>query len=900
MNILKRNIDIAFSEASPEYILQNIKSFNNLSANQRDSYLNSRSISREYYNMISRGIDKDYSYEEIMCMYDEICGQSKAYCHIPSSLFQLLIGYSDSVLRLENGVPVCRKEKTIDWRSVTLQHGQDLFTCSYLAYLTVIGKIPIQSSFDWPAIIETDDKRLKTILSKGIAENHFHLVGSTRVFSLSWVALMNSPEKINHFYRCIYSKKEVFTENRSRRISYLNNDNRLSWNNQLLYAGWIRSKLFQLIYGCNDFDILRDFFAFELKLEKSSDLIAEIKALQYQYGRLFLLPSDKNVVLDYAICDIGSPIDVGSPNRLLFGERELLYRLFISVFRGELKSYELDLFYAYLLLKNRFRAEIIQVNREVGFANFSLYQDRKDTFWQDIPKYWYEAQRLAVNSTFESGRVRLLEMRLQPKASFKSNYDLLLEEDQIVLFNDDKNMFQKRKLSLYNQSELERMSVGKELPFFYVMHFIKKKDKMPLIPMPFGIVPPKNCIARYNASKRALAIAYAMNKSSYLCTRIRGIDAASFEIGCRPESFATEFRFLTNFIPEKPMISALLEKEFYVSKLGITYHAGEDFLDIIDGLRAIDEAVAFLGLKRGDRLGHALALGVDPKVHYAKKHNLVTICKHDMLDNYVWILNRSKELDISFDYSLRILIQDEAERLLEYIYGDCIRRHGWKISLEDYYASWKLRADNPLCYYFMRYENPYAEQIKFMATNSISYKYFNSFKSSDTYDMYRNKDKICGLLYYYHYGYKERLRGLETCSIQINVAYINLVRQFQDKIQRLLSEKGVSIECNPSSNELIGTFQGYENHPVFRFNRHIIGKELGKYNIEVSINTDDQGVFDTSLENEYALLVGCMSKMEDDCFQRKYSDETIYDYINHLRSMSLQHSFSEDFYDIIN
>lgn len=42
----------------------------------------------------------------------------------------------------------------------------------------------------------------------------------------------------------------------------------------------------------------------------------------------------------------------------------------------------------------------------------------------------------------------------------------------------------------------------------------------------------------------------------------------------------------------------------------MTYHTGEDFLDIVDGLRAIDEALLFLQMEKGERLGHAMALGV--------------------------------------------------------------------------------------------------------------------------------------------------------------------------------------------------------------------------------------------------------------------------------------------------
>lgn len=903
MNLLRRNINIAFSLAAPERAIEQIRCLYQLRQRNHDQLLNSREMGKEYYYSLSRMLDKDYSYEENLCMYDQMNHQIKAYKRVPESLFQLLIGFSEESLRIEGCMPVCKKDRALSWRSLTLTHGQDLFTCSFLAYLTLIGTVPLQSRFDWSAIIETDDKRLKSLLRRGIAENHFHLVGSTRVFTLSWIALMNNPEKINHFFNRQFVDRDVFTANRSSKVSFDNNEVVMSWNDKLIYAAWIRAKLFQLVYGSSEESILEQFYEFELKLEKSSELISEIRTLQYQYGRLFKLPSGVATSPDYAICDTGSPVDKTSPDRLLCGERELMYRLFLRVYRGQLKDCEQDLFYAYLLLKNCFRSEMIQINQEVGFANFSMYQDRKDTFWEDIPVYWYEAQRLAVNSTFKSGAVRSLEMRVQPKKTYQDNYDLLMEEDQIILFNDDKrkfiapgseNSFHNRDSSwtLFDLSEAERMKKCADMPFFYVMHFIKKKNKLPASHMPFNLIQPRCSEARFNARIRALALAVTLYRSNYLCTRIRGIDAASFEIGCRPETFATEFRFLTKYVPDKTAASKMIENGNVMPKLGVTYHAGEDFLDVTDGLRAIDEAIRFLHLKRGDRIGHALALGVDPKDHYLRKRHHVTTTKQDMLDNYVWILNKGLELGVAFDYSLEIGIRNEAERLLSEIYGKCIKRHGWHISLEDYYDSWKLRGDNPLCYSSMSFKHPYQDTISFMYQNTISYKYYNSFKDDDDCDIYRSRDSICGLVFYYHYGYEERKKGMETCSKKITPEHIELVRKIQDGLQRVISEKGIIIECNLSSNQLIGTFGRYDKHPVFRFNGYFLCPDSNSYNIPVSLNTDDQGVFDTSLENEYALIADSMSKMRDENNNRKYSDDIIYDYLDQIRRMGIEHTFT--------
>lgn len=70
---------------------------------------------------------------------------------------------------------------------------------------------------------------------------------------------------------------------------------------------------------------------------------------------------------------------------------------------------------------------------------------------------------------------------------------------------------------------------------------------------------------------------------------------------------------------------------------------GEDFLDIADGLRAIDEAILFCGLERGSRLGHALALGIDSYEYYKYKGYKMILPKQILIDDIAWILQKANE-----------------------------------------------------------------------------------------------------------------------------------------------------------------------------------------------------------------------------------------------------------------
>lgn len=59
-------------------------------------------------------------------------------------------------------------------------------------------------------------------------------------------------------------------------------------------------------------------------------------------------------------------------------------------------------------------------------------------------------------------------------------------------------------------------------------------------------------------------------------------------------------------------------------------------------------------------------------------------------------------------------------------------------------------------------------------------------------------------------------------------------------------------------------------HPTIRFNARKWKHTKPNMSLNVSINTDDQGVFDTMLENEYALMALALKKAKNDKNQPLY------------------------------
>lgn len=87
----------------------------------------------------------------------------------------------------------CRLDEMLRWREISFQLGQEFFICVYLAEED-LRRGNERIYFAWEPIIGSDDTRLDQILKRGVAENHFHLNGSTKIFELNWICLMNHIE----------------------------------------------------------------------------------------------------------------------------------------------------------------------------------------------------------------------------------------------------------------------------------------------------------------------------------------------------------------------------------------------------------------------------------------------------------------------------------------------------------------------------------------------------------------------------------------------------------------------------------------------------------------------------------------------------------------------------------
>lgn len=763
------------------------------------------------------------------------------------NLFQLLYAFCRQHLTISQGVPMCRYRYLLSWHNLTRHLGEDLLTTSFLAKTDLETCISLKSrkNYQWPAYLHHDNEALNQLMQKEISELHAHLKGSTLNFELSWLSLMN---QICGRHDCFRKLGEhTVMVNPLRREVAVHDLYML-----ITIAASIRLQLYQMLTGtCATLKNTRDRFCQLIKIYSSDyaayerrQLQLDIDVVRHQYACHFIKGSRRDIP-DYAI-----PTGQQGVLTVLTGERWLLYQMFRCVYdEGNKSMYYQLLFYLYLHIKTLFRNEIIQTNPQIGFYNFSIYEQRKDLFIPDGSVYERLTSLLALGICFEDmSDKRYMEYRIKPKNSAVGNYVKLFQMEQELKNNPyGVNVYDWRHALIY--------------------HFIKAKEQY------YSQATPRHHTLRHEVKLQVKSICTLHEAQSDLCNRIVGIDAASSEIYCRPEVFAQAFRYLRK------------ESSLHIKRptLGMTYHVGEDFYDIASGLRAIDEVIRYLGFCANDRLGHALVLGTDVSTYYDKRGYELRGTALELLDNAIWLYFQGQKIHGS-ETVCHFLYNYANNKFLEIYAEDAF-------DINSYYDSWLLRGDAPE-YYLQDAGVHSFSSVQLSIDPWIRYS-FNDNRFAMTA---RNNKVACRLYAKYHYNRYVRETGDKTEVFQlpnsIRSDYMLLLEQIQQRMLTRLERLHIAIECNPSSNYKIGEMERYDEHPILKFYNFGIKTPYPTHEVSVSINTDDSGVFATSLEREYALMALALEKRQDEAFGN--TPRAVVEWLNRVRKMSVEQRFKKN------
>lgn len=866
------------------------------------------------------------------------------------SPFYLLTHFNEQVLKEVEAEPYVHFHHLLKWRDLTFRLGEDLFTTSFLAYRDIIARKE-RKYFSWRPVLFSDNRRLHAILQKGVAENHSHLWASSLTFDLNWLALMNH-------YPFFKGKVKEFQKDLSLSVKMTNqfHTEKVEFDVQLKKAIALRLILFKSLdfyekgYNIQSYQTvsknenqinskITDLRTY-LKLPEilnfdinhlfnpsnsidSFDLLLNFQSIQDHINLIgqesgIKLPHNGNEkVVDYALSKNVSPQNF-SGCYYLAGERNLLYRAFKTLYTKLESNQDIRIFekllHAYILFKNNFRKELIQLNERFGFGNFKNYQDRKMYFIEGKTLYTTIFLDISLNYNKELMNVISSEFRIGPKNSGKELKKLVEDIIRVRQYHESDYDWEKRLLGKSDSLNIIRQENLRSQGFipndiYFVLHFFKRKDflfikndgKKKKLEITFSQQQKsRDFYLRETVKNHAKGIREFREQHPEFAHIIRGVDAASSEIDARPEAFAQAFRFLKNHQIRENYSE--IKGKIINNRLNITFHAGEDFFDIIDGLRYLDECLFFLNMEHGDRFGHAIALGIDVSKYYELKQHKLVLSRHTLLDNIAWLLSKVRKFGLGKHVNEVYRLESIFKSLFSEIYlNSCDKSKFQHIHYQQYFDAWKLRGDNPEIYY-----NFFSENKQGFSKRSIG-DYFENIKNITYWDRcginshysqlsnIRKREEIAQLYFEYHYNPTVKNKGNEMKQFEITSEYIQLVEDIQKQMMNFISRKNISIETNPTSNFLIGPIEKYIDHPIIKW--YNLGLEVDTEKIKespqlsVSINTDDAGIFSTSLENEYALMAIALEKEKDGLGNPKYKSAMIYDWLDRIREMGLQQSF---------
>lgn len=848
----------------------------------------------------------------------------KGYADDRLNVFDLLLlTLSDLLVANQNRLE-CKYEEIFAWRFLVRYLGEELALSARHAQWDHEHNRMIRSRYEqfaWPYVTGHNNKQLNMLLHRGVSDHHCHLNGSTPYFHVSWVNLMNRIENSQYQenLRRMNPRKWSAEEDKKRYRKHGKKHEPRAHYGELAQtrAAWIRLYLCERILEKTDaekryFDLVnvRSYEKWYQLLMSRGHLQSELDSYVIQHG-------DKG---DYILSMAGLQGTAFSTDYdVLIGERWLYYRIIWDYVRPKqqrsLSDDDYYLFYLYLLLRIIMRRKMVQTNDNMGFDNFQRIERRKSYFLRGKESN-RKLTRLAINETLRKSSVRDLEVRIGP-------YTELVKELEGYVLSGEKESRVDRFLKLHAHrmlKNLESREKADELQkqFYYVFHFLKRRD-FSEGPDAYeniaGLKTGRFCrhlAQRNNYMKQAKEIIRFREEKPELACRVLGIDAASQELGCRPEVFAPVYRLLGD---HQVLYGGYTSPQQKLPALGKTYHVGEDYADIVDGLRAIDEAIRFLDYDCGDRLGHALALGVDVAYWYDQKHRAISLSIQDYLDNLAWLhhaLNRCGTPDMNglkerivqdFDHWFRLVYlsnvnEDDIRTRMEYAqdwYMSTGEDHGryqvhtYSFNITAYYHAWTLRGDDPICYIDGYFKRPRGgSSLHPQERCKICTNFPRRFE-----DRYVPEYSL--LNYLYQFDYNVRREGARRIKVDISADYIRAVEMVQSEMQQRIARMGISIETNPTSNVMIGNFREYRKHPILAFfNRGLPVKtpeEQDCAQIQVSINTDDSGVFYTDIETEYALLARSVENLTDEHDDIRFKKQDIYAWLDNIRIMGMDQTF---------
>lgn len=595
----------------------------------------------------------------------------------------------------------------------------------------------------------------------GLHDMHIHLNGTLET-DITWQDYMSNPDKIYGNLKSSLCEEKV-------KEQYIESSSEISCDEFKMLLHFART-LRVWLYG---YVVLKQDLKQILKWDLEWDMERDIGSIK---ECLEILPNakSKNYFRHPMENDFFDTYDaagnaLGRKYNLLCLESLLYIKIFQYMQRNPEEELPAVLFHYYLLILGLANKMLVQQTPHFGFEEFQKYTMNGFRAFSEA-EYSRRFFQLSGNML---KNIRLVEGRFSPKDSVSGDEELISH----ILKKWEKLNEEQRNLGITEPSRL-----------MLTAHFIKEKDSHPDENI-------RHCKLRKKVMKKAEALKELHNANNNYSARVTGIDAAASEFDTPPEVFAQAYKSLRE----------CGYKHF-------TYHAGEDFFHILSGLRAIYEAIKFLGLRRGDRIGHASASGVSAGVWRNNIGDEMLIRKGEHLDNLV--------------FAYYLIGKYGNERLKSKLPTLALEIHKWAydvyekhVSLNILIQSWLLRGDNP------------QEAI-------------NKTQKNDAEELF---------VKYHSRPVRERYDEI-ICIPTFGTFSEEELTEMQWLLLEYMHRKEIVIETLPTSNVIIGVHRSYDTYHLYNW---LTWRKAGKAIPPIVVGTDDAGIFATNIYNEYCNIF-CM------------------------------------------
>lgn len=315
------------------------------------------------------------------------------------------------------------------------------------------------------------------------------------------------------------------------------------------------------------------------------------------------------------------------------------------------------------------------------------------------------------------------------------------------------------------------------------------------------------------------------NECGMLITKVRSLSLRC-DVGISIDGAGNELQFAPDIMAP---IFRQFERDTGISYK--TYHCGEDFYHLISGIRVVYDAVMFLDLKQGNRIGHATSIGIPPDLWRVDMPELLVVNQSDWLLDLIFAW---KILNVN-NHDIALKIEHEMLPIAMKIF-DGINTNINVHSLSAFYDARQLDA-----------------QCLKLAMEATSDKCWSPIAEELRALEFRKERGICGVKLFYHWLHDRVSISQQNELIEVKRDFLDTdtLLLLQQKVQHIINERNVVLEALPVSNVRISQYQDMRQHHILRW-MGVPGHTLpGDEEMTVCIGSDDPGIFVSDIKNEF-------------------------------------------------